>query len=297
LLAMHEFCRSRGMEVGPWAAPPGDDAVNPQLGVVQHIPWPRPLDPVAHRLRVEAADAVREAMASGRVPKLHPPSELTPEEARQVAQWDRDMGLLLDELRRGHEVSRVVQLPTSLSATQLLKLSADPDALARELVRPMPRPPAPQARRGTRFHAWVESRFAQQPLLEPDDLPGAADHEIVDEADLEALKRAFLATPYAERRPYAIEAPFQLAIGGRVVRGRIDAVYETESGYEVVDWKTNRSATADPLQLAIYRLAWAEIADVPVDQVSAAFLYVRTGEVVRPAPLAGRAELERLLSG
>jgi len=200
-------------------------------------------------------------------------------------------------LRRGREVERVVELPASLSATQLLKLSADPDGLARELVRPMPRPPAPQARRGTRFHAWVETLFAQQPLLEPGDLPGAADHDIVDEADLDALKQAFLRTPYAERPPYAIEAPFQLAVAGRVVRGRIDAVYDTDDGFEVVDWKTNRRATADPLQLAIYRLAWAEIAGVPIGQVSAAFLYVRTGQVVRPVDLPGRAELERLLTG
>jgi DNA helicase-2/ATP-dependent DNA helicase PcrA len=292
LLALREFCESRGLELGPWAEPPADDAVNPQLGVVEHIPWPRPLDPVAHRLRAEAADAVCAAMGSA---GTLVPSELTPEEAVRVAQWDRDIELLLSELRRGREVSRVVELPASLSATQLLKLSADPDGLARELARPMPRPPAPQARRGTRFHAWVETLFAQQPLLEPDDLPGAADHDIVDEADLEVLKQSFLRTPYAERRPYAIEAPFQLAVAGRVVRGRIDAVYETGDGFEVVDWKTNRRATADPLQLAIYRLAWAEIAGVPVEQVSAAFLYVRTGEVVRPADLPGRADLERLL--
>jgi len=294
LLALREFCQSRGLCVGPWADPPDDDAVNPQLGVVEHIAWPRPLDPDAHRLRVEAADAVYAAMGSG---SAFVPSDLTLDEARRVAQWDRDIELLLDELRRGREVSRAVELPTSLSATQLLKLSADPDGLARELVRPMPRPPAPQARRGTRFHAWVESLFAQQPLLEPDDLPGAADHDIVDEADLDALKQAFLASAFAERRPHAVEAPFQLALGGRVIRGRIDAVYATRDGFEVVDWKTNRRETADPLQLAIYRLAWAEVAHLPVERVSAAFCYVRTGEVVRPARLPGREELVGLLRG
>jgi DNA helicase-2/ATP-dependent DNA helicase PcrA len=142
----------------------------------------------------------------------------------------------------------------------------------------------------------VESLFAQQPLLEPDDLPGAADDDIVDEADLEQLKQAFLRSPYALRSPHAIEAPFQLVLAGRVVRGRIDAVYETGDGFEVVDWKTNRRATADPLQLAVYRLAWAEIVGLPVERVTAAFLYVRTGEVVRPADLPGREDLERLLS-
>ena len=67
--------------------------------------------------------------------------------------------------------------------------------------------------------------------------------------------------------PHQVEAPFALVLAGQVVRGRIDAVY-AETGRRatatcVVDWKTNRSATADPLQLAIYRLAWAELHGVP----------------------------------
>jgi DNA helicase-2/ATP-dependent DNA helicase PcrA len=63
-----------------------------------------------------------------------------------------------------------------------------------------------------------------------------------------------------------------------------------------VDWKTNARQDADPLQLAIYRLAWAELHDVPLEQVQAAFYYVRTGELVEPPALPGRAELERLVS-
>ena len=62
-----------------------------------------------------------------------------------------------------------------------------------------------------------------------------------------------------------------------------------------MDWKTNRAQTADPLQLAIYRLAWAELAGVPVDRVRAAFYYVRTGDLVEPERLTSRAELEALL--
>lgn len=135
-------------------------------------------------------------------------------------------------------------------------------------------------------------------MLEPDDLPGT-EAEIADERDLEALKDAFERTEYAHRTPYRVEVPFQLAIAGRVVRGRIDAVYRTGEGegamYEIVDWKTNRTRTADPLQLAVYRLAWAEQQGVPLESVDAAFLYVRTGEVVRPDDLPGREALERLL--
>ncbi len=68
--------------------------------------------------------------------------------------------------------------------------------------------------------------------------------------------------------PHAVEAPFALVLDGQVVRGRIDAVYaEADGGFLVVDWKTNRSDDADPLQLALYRLAWAELAGVPLEQV------------------------------
>ena len=96
---------------------------------------------------------------------------------------------------------------------------------------------------------------------------------------------------------HALGGPDQLTLAGRVIRGRIDAVYRDRDGgpdgttYEIVDWKTNRSRSADDLQLAVYRLAWAEQHDVPLDRVTAAFLYVRTGEIIR------RPALPRTLFG
>lgn len=227
-------------------------------------------------------------------------SVLTPEEARTIASWDRDLDALSGELLRARALVTDVPLPPSLTASQMLRLAADPDGLAQELARPMPRPPQPAARRGTRFHAWVEARFEELrlPMLEPEELPGS-DAEVADERDLEALKDAFERTAYAHRTPYRVEVPFQLAIAGRVVRGRIDAVYRADDGdgaaYEIVDWKTGHHTTGDPLQLALYRLAWAEHQGVALEAVSAAFLYVRSGEVVRPEGLPDRAALERLL--
>ncbi|MGW0467076.1 UvrD-helicase domain-containing protein [Streptomyces sp. NPDC003027] len=234
-----------------------------------------------------------------------PEPVLTPEEVRTLASWDRDLTALTTELRRARATTRDVLLPAYLSASQVLRLAADPDGFAQDLARPMPRPPQPAARRGTRFHAWVESRFEELPLpmLGPDELPGGEDFagepEIVDERDLDALKEAFARTPYARRTPYRVEVPVHLSLAGRVIRGRIDAVYQDpESGaYEIVDWKTSHLRTADPLQLAIYRLAWAEQHGLPVEEVEAAFVYVRSGEVVRPRRLPGRAELEDILLG
>ena len=112
--------------------------------------------------------------------------------------------------------------------------------------------------------------------------------------DLKELQDSFLRTRWAESMPEAVEQPFQVVLAGRVVRGRIDAVYKTPDGWEVVDWKTSRAHDADSTQLAIYRLAWAEMRGVPLSAVSAAFVYVRDGQTVRPADLPGREELEEL---
>ncbi len=116
------------------------------------------------------------------------------------------------------------------------------------------------------------------------------------------MRAAFLASPWASRTPVGIEVGFSLVLGGRVVPGRIDAVF-SETGadgmtrYEVVDWKTSRRQSADPLQLAVYRVAYAELLGVPLEQVDASFVYVRDGSVVRPEGLPDRAGLELLLVG
>jgi DNA helicase II / ATP-dependent DNA helicase PcrA len=221
----------------------------------------------------------------------------------RVQQWDDEIARLLEEAARERSPEVEVPMPSSVSATALARLRDDPAGFAADRARPMPRQSSPAARFGTRFHAWVEARFGQQELFDPDDLPGRGDAGIEDDADLKEVILAFEAGPFSTRQPHAVEAPFALVLAGQVVRGRIDAVYEeadrsTGSGqaYLVVDWKTNAHQNADPLQLAIYRLAWAELRGIPVDQVRAAFFYVRSGELVEPPDLPGRAEVERLIT-
>ncbi len=290
-------------EIDRWAEPPAEGAENPALAAPVERPWPLPLDPAAQHARRRVAEVVHQRLAGRPAPD---PGPMAPEDRRLVESWDRDLTALIGELERSRGRVREVPLPASLSATQLLRLAADPDGFAHDLARPMPRPPQPAARRGTRFHAWVQSRIEPLMLIGPGALPGADDDGIEDEQDLERLKEAFLRTPYADRAPLRVEAPFQLVLAGRVVRGRIDAVYRDgddgseiggASRYEVVDWKTHREETADPLQLAVYRLAWAEQAGVPLEQVTASFLYVRSGRIEQPAGLPDRKELERLLIG
>jgi len=171
----------------------------------------------------------------------------------------------------------------------------------------MPQPPSRAARFGTRFHLWIErylgpdlatGGLGQQLLVDPDDLPDRADAGAYGEEELGALCEAFAAGRFGRNVPYALEAPFSVVIGGRLVRGRIDAVYADvgeDFRFRVVDWKTNLAEKADPLQLAIYRLAWAELTGTPLEDVRASFYYVRSAELVSPGDLPGRAELQAML--
>jgi DNA helicase-2/ATP-dependent DNA helicase PcrA len=189
-------------------------------------------------------------------------------------------------------------LPRRLTASQVVALSHDPDELAQMLARPVPVRPQPQARRGSRFHKWVEELYGAVPLLEPDDLPGAGDDELPDE-ELAALQQRFLADGWGERRPVAVEAPFELVVGGRLVRGRIDAVYATDDGFDVIDYKTGAVPSdfeSAALQLSVYRLAWADLQGVDPAHVTAGFLYVRTGMLKRPDRLLSRADLAALFA-
>ncbi|MGV4929203.1 UvrD-helicase domain-containing protein [Streptomyces sp. BHT-5-2] len=308
----------------PYDEPPQDEAFHegaPHDGASRRAaPFAASGAPAPRLIAQRSAEPDPATLAAGPGPAHAPapagppgqePPALLPEERRTAASWDRDLTALAAELRSSRARVRDVPLPASLTATQLLHIAADPDGFARELARPMPRPPQPAARRGTRFHAWVQSRFEglPLPLLGPDELPGAEPGEaaeIADEQDLAALKEAFARTPYARRAPFRVEVPFRMTLAGRVIRGRIDAVYR-EPGpdgdrFEIVDWKTGRNLPsgaggADPLQLAVYRLAWAERHGLAPSEVGAAFLFVRTGEVVRPARLPGRDGLERILLG
>jgi DNA helicase-2/ATP-dependent DNA helicase PcrA len=93
--------------------------------------------------------------------------------------------------------------------------------------------------------------------------------------------------------------PFEAVFGGVLVRGRIDAVYEINGRYEVIDWKTGSTKLGESsaVQLAVYRLAWANLKGIDPTQVSAAFHYVPSGETDRPADLLSHAQLVELLMG
>ena len=291
---LHEL---RGFaEVGGWYVPPPGTA-NPQLEQVRTATWP--MDPLGgRRVDVETgATLVRIAIAN--------PDGASVTGAR-AADWRRAVDVLLAERARLARTATIeVALPAQLSVSQLVALQRNPDELARRLRRPLPARPAPLARRGTAFHAWLERRWSAQTLLDLDDLPGAADAG-ADDADFELLRDAFERSEWATREPAEVEVPFEMAVGSTVVRGRMDAVFADDDLYgrtwTVVDWKTGArprggDARAAAVQLAAYRLAWAHLAHAPLAEVRAAFHYVRSNETIRPADLLDADRLRTLITG
>jgi DNA helicase-2/ATP-dependent DNA helicase PcrA len=164
----------------------------------------------------------------------------------------------------------------------------------------VPRPPAPHARLGTAFHAWVEQHYAAAALVDVHEVLGSGPEDDPAE-DLVVLQQHFLASEWAGRSPSAVEVGVETTVGGRAVRGRIDAVFEDDDGgLTIVDWKTGRPGGPEQqrvrsLQLAVYRLAYARLTGRRPEQVRAAFFFAATGDTVRPA-LSDEAELEQLVA-
>lgn len=218
----------------------------------------------------------------------------------EQAGWAREADLLL--ARRLIDEDRfTVELPQHISASLLVELGRDPGKVTRQLRRPVPRRPGMAARKGTAFHSWVEEYYGTTGQLELDEAPGADAY--VDEAyGLQEMVEAFKSSPWAQRAPAHVEVPIETQVGGVVVRGRIDAVFRDSDGsWDLIDWKTGvvptgRDLAEKAVQLALYRLAWARLRDIPVEQVKAAFYYAGPGELVRPLDLAGEAELEDIIA-
>ena len=247
--------------------------------------WPR--DPLGdRRAAFDAAVALVEKSQ---------PHTLTPSADDDLNSWISDAQALIAEVKNRNSPTIEVELPARISTSTLVALHENPEALALAIRRPIPRSQDPYSRRGTQFHAWVEKQFSAMTLFDDIDLDYF--DPIEEDGKLEDLKKAWQSSAYANRTPAAIEVPFESVVAGVLIRGRIDAVYETPDGFEVVDWKTGSKQLGESaaIQLAMYRLAWARLKNIDVSKVSAAFHYVPTSVTDRRADLLDEAALVALI--
>ncbi|SEH90212.1 DNA helicase-2 / ATP-dependent DNA helicase PcrA [Mycolicibacterium rutilum] len=276
-----------------WAPAPADGDPNPLRDEVVEAVWPA--DPAgAQRGPVDRGAALVAAAMTA-------PAAPTATTGDPGEDWAADVDALLAERNRP-EQPVTVSLPDQVSVSTLVELGRDPAALAQRLRRRLPTRPDPHALLGTAFHDWVQRFYHADRLFDLDDLPGAVDHDAAVADELAELQAAFAVSPWAARTPIDVEVPFDMLIGGRVVRGRIDAVFAADDGgFTVVDWKTGAPpATPEAkqhaaIQLAVYRLAWAGMHGCAVESVRAAFHYVRSGDTVVPDAMPGADELAALL--
>ena len=148
---------------------------------------------------------------------------------------------------------------------------------------------------------------------------GGGSNDGIDPDALLALQATFERSPWATRTPIDVERELHLPFEGRIVICKIDAVYSTDADFdavrdgsggpgsarrprsvEIVDWKTGKAPRDDAdraakeLQLALYRLAYARWAGLPLDAVSAAFYFVVDDRELRPDSLPDEGELRAL---
>ncbi|AKV54999.1 UvrD/REP helicase subfamily [Bifidobacterium actinocoloniiforme DSM 22766] len=107
------------------------------------------------------------------------------------------------------------------------------------------------------------------------------------QANLLVWERRLADSPWAHRRPHWVERPIVALIAGRVVKGKLDAVFdgglEAADGskrFTIVDWKTgHRPRNADERrlkleQLDLYRLLFSRLEDMPLDSIDACLYYI-----------------------
>ncbi|NQX12831.1 UvrD-helicase domain-containing protein [Microbacteriaceae bacterium VKM Ac-2855] len=264
------------------------DAENPLQDDARTFRWPHdPLGERGPRVR-RAAELVRSA----------PPSLEGPLGA--------ELALLLAEREARLRAAEYVVLPARVPASRFKDIVSEPATVAAQLRRPMPERPYRQTRLGTMFHSWVENRYGIRGAAEavdvfPDEIDGF-DESRIDDDGMRALMATFERSEWAGRRPDAVEIEIHLELAGHIVVCKLDAVYETAGGYQIVDWKTGRAPKdardleLKQFQLALYRLAFAQWRGIPVESIDAVFYFVADDLVVRPERFYSERELSDALS-
>ncbi|MCU1528963.1 MAG: ATP-dependent helicase [Frondihabitans sp.] len=274
---------------------------NPLAESSRVLVWP--FDPLGARrpaVEMAAAQVLRAPVESGR--------------------WADDIELLLRENAENRDRSARVALPQRIPASRFKDYVHDSSAVAASLRRPLPEKPYRATRLGTLFHAWVEERFrptGQSETLDSDTFELDLDFDSTDEiggppagvgAPIDAddarrlleLQATFETSEWSVLDPVDVELEIHLPLGTRTVICKIDAVFERDGRYQVVDWKTGKAPKDDgdlalkQLQLALYREAYSAYRGIDAGLIDAVFYFVADDVVLRPIEVSDRAELERL---
>ena len=253
--------------------------------LVGEIPTPGEQNPLAERL--ETRQWPMDPLGSNR-DRVAAAAEAVLTASPASVSESLELAALLEEQTKPDFLA-LPEIPVRLSASKIVQLLTDPEGFYQQLLRPMPQLFSDSARLGSEFHASLEQAF-----LEGSELDLSAWSE-----EQKELGQNFAQSNFANQKPFAVELPIEFSLGESVVVCKLDAVFETQSGYLVVDWKSGQTPKAEDLatrsiQLALYRIGLARLLGVGVERIEAAFYFAGDNTEVRP-DLAPEAELEKRL--
>ena len=219
-------------------------------------------------------------------------------EAARVAEWDEDLAQLLAEARA--ERAAVVR---PRAARQPVRHLGRPAARRSRGLRPRARPADAAPAGAGRPLRYGVPRLGRAPVRPagphraPTSCPVAPTPTSMTRPTSARWSSGSRTAPSVTAPPTPSRHPSRSCSPARSSAAAstrsTPSLPESGGGFLVVDWKTSRHETSDPLQLALYRLAWSELTGTPLDQVRAAFHYVRSGRTVMvddlPRPRGPRA--------
>ncbi|MBT8216747.1 MAG: ATP-dependent helicase [Acidimicrobiia bacterium] len=217
-------------------------------------------------------DALRRAVAD---------PQWSRDRAESAAAYDDDvnqLSLRLDQLP--DPIALEPDGPGATSVSGLVTYATCPQRFFWSAVDRLPRRPAPWLRRGIELHRKIELHnrgVVPLELAEPDTYDFAPD-EAEPRPD---AYTTFQASRFGQAKPRWVEVPFRLTTGDTRISGRIDAVYDTDGTWEVVDFKSGRHRV-DParrVQLQAYAVAIDEgaLGSETPDALAVTFAYFGDG--------------------
>jgi len=283
---LEELSAAGLVDATDWAPEP-EKGQNPAKLVPRQAVWPPQAPPDQHGLAVRAAAEQVKAHLGAVGSNSQAMAVLSSMDGELAAQ-----ALMLLRERAGRASGPQLELPEHLSVTAADQLVRQPAAFALAARRPLPTEPSRAATLGQMFHDRVESllhSWSGQETLELDqDWQPSPDSAVGRRLDtlVDNFKRSWWADQSNGLRLVETEQSLTVNVGGFVLRGRADAIFEDVQGDLVlVDWKTGGldSKTGGPkpehtTQLELYRAMVAQVRSIPAARIQAAIYYARNSQ-------------------
>ena len=264
--------------------------VNPLDSTPNQSTWP--LDPIGPRYAESFARNLAEA------------SQTRTAASAAGSLLRQEIDLLLEEREARLRYASSVELPVRIQASRFKDFIRSTDEMAEHFRRPVPEKPYKSTMQGTLFHSWVESRFgfvASSDELDAGVEPVSED-ELTTYAQLEELKATFERSRWAQLTPVDVECEIQVTIGSNTFICKLDAVFKTDTGYEIIDWKTGKAPDEKDLddlferslQLSLYRMAYSRYRGIPENEIDVSLYFVNENREIRPETVLTESELVEL---